>query len=109
MPGTELYPPPPPNVNLSAVTSGTGAAFDLGYLRNNLAIVAVATGTVTAGAVQLQGSLDGTNWYNLGATVSPASNASASLLTTGPAVYLRANISTAFTGGATVTVTIAGA
>ncbi len=63
---------------------------------------------VSAGSVQLQGSLDGTSWFNLGTAVSTST---ASTVFT-PAVetnvfvrFVRANIATEITGG-TVTAVV---
>lgn len=51
--------------------------------------------------VQLQGSLDGVNWYNLGSAVPTvaASTITAVFVSNSPAQYLRASITTAITGG----------
>jgi hypothetical protein len=44
--------------------------------------VVVGTGTVTAGTVQLQGSADGTNWYNLGSAITAANGVVSALVST---------------------------
>jgi hypothetical protein len=57
---------------------------------------------VSAGSVQLQGSLDGTNWYNLGSAVSTttASTVFTPVIVTATAArFVRANVATAITGG----------
>jgi hypothetical protein len=68
--------------------------------------VAVTAGTITAGSVQLEGSLDGLNWYPVGAVVSLGTGGTFTLPATGtpptPARYVRVSIVAAVTGGGTV-------
>ena len=72
------------------------------------AVIAVTTSAgVSAGDVQLEGSLDGTNWYSLGSAVSTsaASTTTAAVVTDQLFRYVRAAVTTAITGG-TVTVSV---
>jgi hypothetical protein len=64
--------------------------------------LAVAGAGVTAGAVQLQGSMDAQNWYPVGSPVSFAAPGTSLLPNVSPNVparYLRVIVSTAFSGG----------
>lgn len=101
----------PPLVSIlagSAIASGT--ALDNESCRANHTIQAVTSAGVSAGAVQLQGSLDGVNWFNIGAALTTATPTTVfQQSTTGlPARFVRATISTVITGG-TVTVTVGSA
>jgi hypothetical protein len=66
---------------------------------NSLLVVVTGTG-VSAGAVKIQGSLDGSNWYAIGSAL--AVSAASTVYTqagTVPARFFRAVVSTAITGG----------
>lgn len=81
--------------------SSQGAAFDLGCIRMGFNLVTVTTAGITAGSVRLNGSLDGVNWFNTGATTI-ALNADAcqsSAIGTVPARYLAAYATVAVAGG----------
>lgn len=54
---------------LPAGTAGsvTGASVDAGDLKDEAAMQVIVSGTLTALNVQLQGSLDNVNWFNIGA------------------------------------------
>jgi hypothetical protein len=99
----------PPAISLNAISAvGPGTALDGIVCRNAAIMVVTSSAGVSAGSVQLQGSLDGTNWYSLGSavTTSTASTTFAPVVVTGAFTrYVRANIATAITGG-TVTVTV---
>ena len=89
-------------VSLGAVSAlGAGAVLDNGAARSNHCLVVESSAGVTAGAVQLEGSLDNVNWYDLGAAVSTdaASTVFPPVFVTGATRYLRAAITTAITGG----------
>jgi hypothetical protein len=98
----ELGPGGAPLKSIAAGTAlASGTARDNGSCRNNHNIVAVTSAGVSAGGVQLQGSLDNVNWFPLGAAL-PCAAASTTFFqaTVGiPARYVRGNISTAITGG----------
>lgn len=90
----------------AASATGAGTTVDFGSAKANVTLVCVASAGVTAGAVSLEVSQDGTNWFR----VTPA------ITLTAPGVqevtkaasayrYARANVTTAITGG-TVTCTI---
>jgi hypothetical protein len=60
-----------PVVSLSAVSAvGAGTALDGAVVRSTAVMSTTTSAGVTAGAVQLQGSLDGTHWFTLGSAVS---------------------------------------
>ncbi len=110
-----LYVPPLPAA-MSQLTSlagasavATGTSLNLGVLMptGTAWMEVIATGAPTAGVVTLEGSVDGVNWYSLGAT--PAIVAAGSQIVNGVGVYqyLRAAITTAITGG-TVTAIVGG-
>ncbi len=92
-----------PIVSLSAASStGPGAVLDGPACRANAVMVVTSSSGVSAGSVQLQGSLDGTNWYSLGSAVSTSSASTTfSPVVVGRAYtrYVRAEIATAITGG----------
>jgi hypothetical protein len=73
---------------------------------NAVATVTTSAG-VSAGSVQLTGSLDGTNYYLLGSavTTSAASTTTAVTVTNALVRYVRANVATMISGG-TVTVSV---
>lgn len=89
---------------LSAATANvTGAGFDAGDLKDGAALEVATAGTVSAFSVQLQGSLDGTNWFSIGSplTTATTSGESAGFL----ARWFRAVLS-GFSGTGTVTARI---
>ncbi len=52
---------------LNAVSANvTGSSFDAGDLKDELTLEVIIGGTVSAYSVQLQGSIDGTNWVSIG-------------------------------------------
>lgn len=108
-----------------ATTSVNGTTVDFGPSGvRNLTFQIVATGTVTAGAVTMQVSEDGTNWFAPPtATLTSYSAVTAgnpyTVVTNTPALFgltagnynirfARVNVSTSVTGGATVSASIAG-
>lgn len=109
---------------LSAATSGIGTVVDFGSAVSTVMFQIVATGTVTAGAVSMQVSLDNSNWFTPPTAViqnfSAATQANPYTLVTNTGAlfdigtvsaafrYARGNITTPVTGGATVTVLISG-
>lgn len=97
-----------PVTSLSAATTGNGTALNGGAPHSNHVMVATTSSGVSAGAVQLQGSLDNVAWVSLGSplTCAVASTTSAQAQTAQPYQYLRAVVTTTVVGG-TVTVLIA--
>jgi hypothetical protein len=74
-------------------------------------LAVTSSAAVSAGAVQLQGSLDGVNWYNMLTTplsIGSASTTFGANAANFPAVFVRANVTTAITGG-TVTCSVSSA
>lgn len=97
-----------PVVSLSAVSAtGAGTALDGGVCHSNHTLVVTTSAGVTAGAVQLQGSMDGVSWLNMGSAVSTtAANSIYYLaLANQPMRLIRANVTTTITGG-TITATV---
>lgn len=89
--------------SLTAATSTTAPStvLDAATIRPN-AVLTVTTGAgVTAGAVQLQMSLDGTNFVNVGSplSVSAANTTYSQTSTSAFGRYFRAVVSTNITGG----------
>lgn len=64
----------------------------------------VSTGTFT---VQIQGSLDGVNWFSVGSSISTAGISAVTIGANVAVPYVRANIS-ALAGGAVLTVLVVG-
>lgn len=97
-----------PTVSLSAVSAvGAGSVLD-GLAVRSAAVMSTTTSSgVSAGDVQLQGSLDGVSWFNLGSAVSTtaASTTTQTVVSSAYARYFRAAITTAISGG-TVTVSV---
>lgn len=94
---------------LNAVTTGTSGAvsFDApGVLIRACTMVVRGSAGVSAGAVQLQATVDGTNWFNVGTPVTVAASTNTGFYTTLHATAVRATVSTAVVGG-TVTVDLA--
>lgn len=88
---------------------GTVPFLDNGECLANHSIQVTAGVGVTAGSVQLQGSLDGVSWFNLGTAVATTAPGTSGANAAGfPARYVRANIATPITGG-TVTVSVGSA
>jgi hypothetical protein len=99
-----------PLVSLSAksATSSVPVVLDATVVRSAAVMSTTTSAGVSAGGVQLQGSLDNANWFNLGSAVSTsaASTTTQTVVSSAYARYFRAVISTAITVG-TVTVSIA--
>lgn len=91
-----------------STAAAAGAALDCGVtVSNALCVCTTPAGTYTTGAVTFEGSMDGTNWYTIGAALTLASGATTPIPGTAalPAVgrFFRARISTGITGaGASV-------
>jgi hypothetical protein len=99
-----------PVVSLTAqsATTATPSILDGLSTRSTAVLVVSSSSGVSAGSVQLYGSLDGNAWYTLGSAVSTSSAST----TFTPVVvtntlfrYLKAVIATAITGG-TVSATV---
>ena len=90
-------------------TTGAGASLDNGGACANHTVVTVASAGITAGAVQLQGSIDNQNWVNLGSPITLTASAVQTASVSGaPFPFIRANVSTNLTGG-TVSASVASA
>lgn len=98
-----------PVVSLTAQsTVQNGSVADGGVVRANAVMSVTLSATATASTVVLQASLDGTNWWNTSATISPTSAGTTSATALNVmARYVRAAITAGITGtGANVTVSV---
>lgn len=98
----------PSVVSLTAVSAtGAGSVLDGLTVRQNACMSVTTSAGVSAGSVQLQGSLDGTNFYNLGSAVSTTAASTTTQVTVTSAFsrYVRGNVGTGITSG-TVTVSV---
>ena len=92
----------PPIASLSAVSAvGAGTVLDGLAVRQNAVMTVTTSSGVSAGDVQLEGSLDGVNFFNLGSAVSTTSASTTTQVTATAALvrYVRAAVTTAITGG----------
>jgi hypothetical protein len=92
--------PPAHSLATASATTATPVVVDGVVMRTNSLLVVVTGTGVSAGDVQLEGSLDGTHFYPIGSAL--AVNAASTVFTqagTVPARFFRAVISTAITGG----------
>jgi hypothetical protein len=98
--------------SLSGVSAvGSGAILNGSACRSNHCLVVVAGSGVSAGAVSLEASLDGVNFFSFpdaSITTDAASTTSYISVGNSPAQYLRATVTTAITGG-TITALVASA
>jgi len=97
-----------PLVSLNAVSAtGPGAALDGLVIRTTGVMGVTSSASVSAGSVQAQTSLDGTNWVNAGSAVSTttAGTVFTPVVVTGAFRYIRATVATAVTGG-TISATV---
>jgi hypothetical protein len=96
----------------SSATATVAAVLDCGVVVANGVCSATGSAGISSGQVTFQGSLDGTNWYTIGAATSVAAATTVTIPGTAaaPAIgrYFRAIISTVFAGG-TVGVTVGAA
>ncbi len=88
----------------AAAATGGGTPYDLGVCHGNFSMAVTVAGGPSGCGVQLQGSLDGTNWYSLGSATSNTSGTAVATASNTPARYVRANLTT-LTGGTSPTVT----
>lgn len=92
---------------LSAATSGNGTTVDWGSARQNISMFILVNGTVTGGVVDLQVSQDGTNWVKISSSATLGTGVNQQLTLSNAAFqYARGVVSTAVTGGGTVTATL---
>lgn len=92
-----------PVESLSAVSAvGPGTPLDGGVCRVNHGLVVTTSAGVNAGVVQLEGSFDGVNWFNMPGTASittSAASTTSAISVSGIARFLRAAITTIISGG----------
>lgn len=99
----------------------TGSVIDLGAIYGSCIANAVGTALVTAGAVKIQGSLDGTNWYDLTAAITLPTSATNTPVQSHPTAgqtqtstnitasrFMRINVTTGTTGTGPATVLYGG-
>jgi type 1 fimbria pilin len=97
-----------PIVSLSAVSAvGAGSVLDGLAVRTNAVMSTTLSSTATGGAIQLEASLDGVNFWAVGSAVTPTSaGTSATTQTNVFARYFRAHVTTAIAGTGSPTVTV---
>ena len=96
---------PAPIKSLNAVAAvGSGTVLDNQSAKSDHTVQILTSAGVSAGDVQLQGSLDNVSWFDIGAAVAvAAANTVFQQSSTGiPARFIRASITTAITGGTVV-------
>jgi hypothetical protein len=104
-PGVTLTAGTIPTVSVAGVVT---AAVETGYAPVKLYHLA-SDGAVSAGAVTMQGSNDGTNWFNTGSAITPGNGAGtfATLATDTQAwKFVRARVSTTLVGAGNIAVTV---
>ena len=97
--------PPILSLNAASAANTNGTVLDGLCVRSSAVIQIAASTGVTAGAVQLQSSLDGQNFWNVGSPITvtaPGTTAESYSLPANSGNigrYFRASVSTAVTGG----------
>lgn len=94
----------------AATADGNGSPFNLEVAHRTWGLQVVEGGTVTTGTVTLQGSLDGTNWFALGAAYDAAVDTSGDIkwAVDKPVTRVRAVLAN-ITGGGNITARIVAA
>lgn len=90
--------------SLNAATAvSSGAVYDLGYLSRDYTFVGTSSATLTAGVVRLFGSIDNTNFIQIGTDITLATDFPSALSKSYTGAtdyrYFRADITTTVTGG----------
>lgn len=84
----------------TALASGPGVSFPDGSMINSLTASIYSSAGTSAGGVTVEGSLNGIDWFALGAEVTfTAQQVKTLSFSTGPLRFVRARISTAMVGG----------
>lgn len=86
-------------------STGAGVVADFGSAHQNLTIAVTATGTITGGVVAIEVSQDNTNWFRTNGSALSAAGVTSTTVT-GAWRYARGNVTTAITGGGTVSATL---
>jgi hypothetical protein len=97
----------PASSTLAAVSTGNGTSIDFGSAHPSITLAIIAGAGVSAGAVALEVSHDGTNWFR-GTPVTQSAPGVTSSTISGAWRFARGVVSTNITGG-TVTATLMGA
>lgn len=92
----------------STATTQAAVVLDNGSSYAYHMLISTASAGVSAGAVQLQVSHDNVNWFPAGTAVTLTASTVQNQVLTGPAQYVRAQITTTVVGG-TVGCTVASA
>jgi hypothetical protein len=87
----------------AAVVTGAGTTLNLYDSYSTFTFNKTIAGVFSALVVNYEGSLDGTNWFQIG--TDNAVTAGATFVVDKPVRYVRANVAT-FTGGTSVTVDV---
>lgn len=86
-----------------SIAVANGTAIPLGRPFNNVSLVVQTTGTITGGVIVIQGSVDGVNWFNMGAGITlTAAGTFQFTSVSAPIPFIRAAITTAVTGGGSI-------
>lgn len=98
------------SVPAGATATGAGGALDNGASKyNHTMIITVSNATFTSGTVTLQISQDNVNWFSVATPPTLTTNAVFTQTVNVVAQFVRANVTAAIVGGATVGVTVASA
>lgn len=104
--GTVVVAPASPATvtSLNAATAiSSGAVYDLGYLSRDYTFVGTSSATLTAGVVRLFGSIDNTNFVQIGTDITLSTDFPSALSKSYTGAtdyrYFRADITTTVTGG----------
>lgn len=89
------------NTSLNNAVPGTptGLGFNLGSVYKQPIGVVVAGAGISAGVVDLEGSLDGVNWYKVASSAALAAPGVYTITGTVPCQWVRCRVSTATVGG----------
>jgi hypothetical protein len=99
---------PVTSLSAQSATTATPTVLDGLSLRTTAVMVVNTSAGVSAGSVQMMGSLDGVSYYNVGSAVSTTSASTVLtpvVVTNTPFRFLKAVIATAVTGG-TITASV---
>jgi hypothetical protein len=98
------------SVPAGSTAQAAGGTLDNGGTRaTHSMIITVSNATFTSGTVTLQISQDNVNWLSVASPPTLTTNAVFSQTVTAAAQFVRANITAAIVGGASVGVTVASA
>lgn len=98
------------SIPAGTTATGAGIVLDNGQTKAfHTMIITVSNATFTSGTVTLQVSQDNANWFSVATPPTLTTNAVFTQTTNVAAQFVRANVTAAIVGGATVAVTVASA